>query len=458
MSRRVLITGLGPVTGLGAGIEPSWQNVMAGKPVIRRIQAFDPSGFDCQIASEVEGVKVTQHVPKSHRKAVKVMARDIELAVIAADLAARDAQLTTRGTATTADERPSYDPTRVGAHIGAGLIAADLNELTEALAQAANGSGQFDYHRWGEEGINHLSPLWLLKYLPNMLACHVTIVHDTQGPSNTITCGESSATLSIGESLRVIQRGAADLCFCGGVDSKLNPMAFMRQHFMGRLNASDNDRPESAVRPFCQTAGGTVVGEGGAIVILEARECFEKRQAELDTAAASGGQGPQAYAEILGFGASQCVNLAARNLLPDPQGKGVALAIRSALREASLDPSAIDLIIPFGAAIPECDASEAAAFRRVFGDQLASIPIVSVKALVGSCGAGGGGVDVCVGAATLMHGAIPPMVNCRQPLAGIAADHDSERAGPVNHVLVCSTGLGGQNAALVLGRPDGPRR
>ena len=136
------------------------------------------------------------------------MSRDIELAVIAAELACLDAGLVTHSNTNGSGNKPTYASTRMGAHIGAGLIAAELNELTAALSEATDSQGRFDYHQWGKEGLGHLTPLWLLKYLPNMLACHVTIIHDAQGPSNTITCGEASALLSIGESLRVIQRGS----------------------------------------------------------------------------------------------------------------------------------------------------------------------------------------------------------------------------------------------------------
>src|SRR5690606_15661492 len=115
------------------------------------------------------------------------------------------------------------------------LIAADLDELTMALNESRKEDGSFDIHHWGAEGMRNLTPLWLLKYLPNMLACHVTIIHDVRGPSNTITCAEASGGLSFGESLRVIQRGAADACFCGGAESKVNPMTFYRQVLTGRL-------------------------------------------------------------------------------------------------------------------------------------------------------------------------------------------------------------------------------
>ncbi len=442
MSRRVVITGLGPVSGLGMGVDANWQRVLAGEGAIGRVRAFDPSGFACQLCAEVEDFNVKDFVPKSYRKATKVMARDIGLAVAAADLAARDAGLVTRGNADNG-EATSYDPTRMGAHIGAGLIVAEIDELTAALAEATDDQGRFDYHKWGSEGQGHLTPLWLLKYLPNMLACHVTIIHDTQGPSNTITCGEASAMLSMGESMRVIQRGAADLCFCGGVESKINPTAFLRKHMTGQLNTDNNETPDKAVRPFCQTAAGGVIGEGGGIAILESLETYEARQARQP------GSG-RVYAEVLGFGASQSVNAAKRNLEPDPEGRSIASAIRAALREAQIDPSAIDLIIPFGAGVPAGDQAEAAALRTVFGDGLAKTPARSIKPLVGTCNAGAGGLDVFVAAKTLFEQTIPPAVNCEQPLDGVDAATAESRKAKLNHALVYSVGVGGQNAALVL--------
>ena len=448
MSRRVVISGLGPVSGVGLGIEPTWEAAQAGRSAIGPIKAFDPAAFPCRIAAEVADFKVSAFVPKSYRKAVKVMARDIELAVAAADLAARDALLTTRGTAGAEGAALSYPPERVGAHIGAGLIAAEINEITDALDKSRDGAGLFDIHKWGREGMNQLTPLWLLKYLPNMLACHVTIIHDARGPSNTITCSEASSGLSIGESLRVIQRGAADACFCGGAESPLNLMSLMRQHMTGRLNFHDNDHPRQALRPFCRSAAGTVVGEGGAIVILEARDSFLARRAQAPAGAAA----PRAYAEVAGFGASQTVHPESRNMLPDPQGRSIAAAIRAAMKEAGLGPDQIDLIVPFGSAIPACDQAEAAALRTVLGAHLARVPVVSFKPLVGNCAAGSGGLDVCLAARALLAQTVPATVNCAQPLEGLCAATAPAHPAALRHALVFSCGMGGQNAALILRR------
>lgn len=431
MARRVVITGLGPVSGLGIGIEPVWNGLREGRCSIATITSFDPSGFACTIAAEVRDFKVNSFVPKSYRKAVKVMARDIELAVAAADLAARDAKLNTKGTIAEGTQTPTtYPPQRVGAHIGAGLIACELNELTDALDKARQDadSTKFDIHKWGTDGMQQLTPLWLLKYLPNMLACHVTIIHDAQGPSNTITCAEASSGLSIGESLRVIQRGAADASFCGGTESKLNPMAFLRQVISNRLNTTSNHDPAHALRPFAPDAAGTVVGEGGAIIILEAEETFKARAATT---------GARAYAAIKGFGASQSVHPESRNFLPDPQGKGIALAVKNAIRDAGLTPDDIDLIIPCGCGIKASDASEMAAYRTVFGTRLDSIPIQSVKPLLGNCGAGTGGIDVAIAAKAVEQQQLP---------IGPA------KTTSIRNILTISVSLGGQNAALVVGK------
>jgi len=458
MSRRVVICGLGPVSGLGIGLEANWAKLCAGESAAAPIRAFDPAGFDCRIASEVEDYKIGDHVPKSYRKATKVMARDIELAVIAAEQAALDAGLKTPGTdpdaAKAGSLQPTYAPERVGCHIGAGLIAAELDELTSALVTATDtsgisgtsGGGGVDLHKWGREGMQSLTPLWLLKYLPNMLACHVTIIHDTRGPSNTITCGEASSGLSLGESMRVIQRGSADLCFCGGAESKLNPMAYLRQQLTGRLTTKGNDDPAAAVRPLDMEASGMILGEGGGIVLLEALDTFEQRA----NASRPTPHAPRAYAEVLGFCATQTVNPAKRNLEPNEDGRSIASAIRGALCEAKIEPGDIDFIVPFAAGIPAWDRAEAATYRGVFGDRAALIPMLSTKASVGNCGAGVGGIDIAVAAKTLHAQTLPRIINRAAPLPGVSsANATSDR---LEHALVVSVGFGGQNVAVVLRR------
>jgi len=431
MKPDVYITGVGPVCGLGLGIDEVWPKLLAGESAIAKVHAFDASAFGSSIASEVpEDFKIRNFVPKTYRKATKVMARDIEIAVAAADLAAKDAGL---DTAANSDGEPNYNPARVGCHIGAGLIAADTDELTLALAESQQDDGSFDIHHWGQEGMKNLTPLWLLKYLPNMLACHVTIVHDLQGPSNTITCAEASGGLSFGESLRVIQRGQADACFCGGAESNLNPMSFMRQVFTERLSKR-NDDPGGAVRPFDQTADGSVVGEGGGILILESAETYTKRG------------GNNAYARVLGFGASQSLNPGKRSQQPSANGRGPMLAIKNALRDAQLEPDTIDAIMPLGIGHPEWDAAEAAAIKEIFGDRAASIPVISTKASIGNCSAGAGALDLTLAAAALKAQKLPKIINRDQPIDGMTATEPAK----LEKLLVVTTGFGGQNTAIIL--------
>ena len=264
--RRVVVTGLSAVGPPGIGKGAVWDGLLSGQSYVGPIQAFDASSFDCSIGSEIKDFSCRDFVPKSYRKAVKVMARDIQLAVAAADTAVRDAGLKTKGIDGDGYE---IEPARLGCNIGAGLISCDLTEMAGAVQYAMDEQGRFSIEKWGEEGMTHLTPLWLLKYLPNMLACHVTIVHDAQGPSNTITCAEASSHLAVGEAFGTIARGAATACLCGGVESKINPMSLMRQTLFERLTTQSNDDPPAAVRPFDASASGTVVSEGGGVLVLE---------------------------------------------------------------------------------------------------------------------------------------------------------------------------------------------
>src|SRR5438067_10026506 len=179
--RRVVVTGVGIVSPLGIGAKAHWEALLSGQSGVRRITSYDPSGFASQIAGEVPAYKISDFVPKSYRKATKVMARDIELAVIAADDAFKDSGL--KSSAYT--ETPDFDGTRFGCNIGAGLISCELNELSSAFASAREDGNpnRLDLKKWGRDGMQQLTPHWLIKYLTNMLSCHVTNEFHLRGPS-----------------------------------------------------------------------------------------------------------------------------------------------------------------------------------------------------------------------------------------------------------------------------------
>jgi len=457
MARDVLITGIGTVAALGVGVQPLWEGLCAGRSALGPLKLLDPSGFASRLGGEVRGFAAKDYVPKGYRKAVKVMARDIELAVGAAKVAVDDAGIVTRSHADTPDRTPSYDASRMGCHIGAGLISAETLELAAAQATALGddagdaAAGGFSLRNWGtvttpgftpKGGMDNLPPLWMLKYLPNMLACHVTIIHGCEGPSNTITCAEASSLLSLGESRRVIERGDADLCFSGGAESKLSLMALMRAEFTGRLAATGDETDGGGiVRPFDPDAPGTLLAEGGGILILEAEDAARAR-------------GARVYARLSGFGAAQSATgyLPMGQATPEAESEALELAIAGALRDAGLSPHDIDAVSSHALGWPGHDAAELRALRTVFRDRLSDIELIATAPFVGDMGAGHGAVQVAAAALALFHQTLPARLNAGTPPAGVRAHAVASRAAALRHVLVVSTSIGGQNAAAVLSR------
>lgn len=429
--RRVAITGLGVVAPNACGPAAFWDKLIEGQSGIDRISAFDPTNFPCRIGGELRDFSARGYVPRDYRKAVKVMARDIEIAVAAADMAFRDSGIVTKGVdpaATTIDSR------RLGCNIGAGLICSDLNELGAAVNTAVI-DGKFDLKAWGSSGMTNLTPLWLLKYLPNMLSCHVTIIHGAEGPSNTITCGDASGHLAIGEAARLVARGGADVVIAGGAESKLNPMGMLRQQLLKRVCTTGNDSPTSACRPFDAGHGGAVVGEGGGLVILE----------EMSRAKA---RGARIYAEIAGFGAAcDPCGLDVMN----PTAGGLENAAAKAVAQAGIDASELGMILAHGTAVPGEDACECAAWKAALGEKAASIPAFALTGATGSLFAGAGAMEVAAAALALHNQVVPQTVNFASLADGCNLNL-SARQRPMNadYVITGSFGIGGQSGALVL--------
>ncbi|MFW6133011.1 MAG: beta-ketoacyl synthase N-terminal-like domain-containing protein, partial [Planctomycetota bacterium] len=331
------------------------------------------------------------------------------------------------------------EPERLGCNVGAGLICTDLDELGMAVNTAVV-DGKFDLKTWGEQGIENLTPLWLLKYLPNMLACHVTIIHGCEGPSNNITCGDASAHLSVGESAGWIARGEADVVIAGGAESKLNPMGVLRQSLLGRLRTGANDTPETACRPFDADAAGTVVGEGGGLLVLEDADRAERR-------------GVQPYAELAGFAAA-C----------DPEGIDVTrpnvgsldMAVRKALAAAGAGPDDVDAIICQGSGVPGEDRLEAEAWAAALGETARRAPAFALSGATGTLFAGTGGAALAAAAVAVRRGVVPPTVNFSRPGEGVMLNlSGAARRGELNCVVTGAYSIGGQSAACVLKRAEG---
>ncbi|MHC4110232.1 MAG: beta-ketoacyl-[acyl-carrier-protein] synthase family protein [Planctomycetota bacterium] len=435
-SSRVVITGLGAITPLGLTVSDMWEGLCAGKSGIGQISAFDPVGFSCKLAGDVPDYKIRDYLPKSRRKSVKLMSRDIELSIIAANEALTASGLVTKGID---PEKVNIDPRRVAINLGAGLISCDLVELSPAVAASVK-DGKFDIQKWGKEGLELVTPLWLLKYLPNMLACHIGIIHDIQGPSNTITCAEASAHLAIGEASQIIARGASDIALAGGAEAKINPIVMIRQCLLKRTISENENDPAAACRPFDADAGGSVFGEGAGMLVLENAENAEKRGAKI-------------YAEVAGLGASNNINPSYECLEPD--AKGTQIAIEKALADAQIGPQDLDLIIPHGIGKAGDDSAEATAIEAALGEAAVETPVWPTKSMLSNTGAASGAIDVIAAVCAMTAGRIPAAKNCDRKAEGCNLNIVKEATETnINYALCCSYTYGGQTAAVVLKKAD----
>ena len=431
-SARVVITGVGAVTPLGNTSAELWEGLCAGRCGIERIQAFEPSGFTCRIAGEVKNFKIRDYIPKALRKNTKLMSRDIELSIAAAKEAFVDAGIITKADG---EGQVNLDSQRTAIILGAGLISCDLVELAPAIAASVT-DGKFDIRKWGKDGLELVTPLWLLKYLPNMLACHIGIIHDIQGPSNTITCAEASGLLAISEARDIIARRDSDAALTGAAEAKVNPIVMIRQMLLERATSEYNDKPHQACRPFDADAKGSVFGEGAGLLVLESLETAKARGAKV-------------HAEIVGAGESNNLNAAYEHLEAD--GKGLQLAIEQALTEAQVKPEELDLVIPHGTSIAADDLAESKALESVLGDAVTDVPVLPTKSMVSNTGAASGTIDIIAAIHAMRDGKIPAGLNCDKKTDGCNLNIVTEAIEKdVRCVLCCSYTYGGQTAAIIL--------
>ncbi|AQQ70873.1 3-oxoacyl-[acyl-carrier-protein] synthase 2 [Limihaloglobus sulfuriphilus] len=433
-TRNVLITGLGAISPLGLSAEELWKGICEGVCGLKEITAFDASGFECRIAGEAPEFKVNKFVPKYHRKATKLMSRDIQLAVVAADDAVRSSGLITKAID---PDNVSIDPERFAINIGSGMISCDLPELAPAVA-ASLVDGKFNIKAWGEEGISKITPLWLLKYLPNMLACHVGIIHDIRGPGNNITLAEVSGLVSVIEAAQTIDRGDSDAALAGAAEAKINPVVLMRQQLLKRSFTGSCDPPETACRPFDKNARGSVFSEGGGIAVLEDSDTAASRNAKV-------------YAQIAGCGQSMSLNKKFECL--EPGGKGLEIAVTAALKDAGITAAEIDLVLPHGTGVAGDDAAEAAALSRVFGTEAQRVYFLPTKSMIGHCGAASGIIDIILACKAMENSYIPAAKNCEENISGLKIS-DKPIEKKINYALCCGYTFGGQTAAVVLKNPE----
>ncbi len=423
---RVVVTGVGVVAPNGIGRRQFSEAIFEGRSGVGFVESFDTSGLAIKIAGEVKNFNVLPYLG-DYRKNLKLMSRAAQFAVGAAAMAVEDSGL----------DAAKLDPARFGVCMGTGITPVDVNELVDPIKKSVGWDGAFDLVRFTTARAESIFPLWLLQHLPNMAAAHISILHHAMGPNNTIVTACAAGTQAVGEAFRLIRRGDADVMLAGGCDSRLDPQLFVAYNAMKAVSSSLRPPTEVSL-PFDAERDGFVLGEGAAVLVLESYRRAKRRKATI-------------YAEITGYGSSFDAFGITR---PEPEGKGAALSMSAALREARLDPSQVDYINAHGTSTKLNDLMETVAVKRVFGHRAASIPMSSQKSMIGHLIGASGAVEAAATALSLERGVVPPTINLATPDPDCDLDYvpNMSREMPVKTAISNSFGFGGQNASLVLTR------
>lgn len=426
-SRRVVITGIGVVAPLGNGsLAEFWNALASGQSGVGACEHVPGEKSPLKIAAEAKYFtgdianfgELEADKKKGIRKGLKVMCRETQMAIAAAEAALTDSGC-----------RTGLDPERAGVVLGSDYMLTVPIDYEGPITKCADG-GQFEYSRWGKEGLREMQPLWMLKYLPNMPASHIAILNDLRGPNNSLTMREASSLMAIGEAFRTIARGHADVMVAGATGTRVLPMQAI--HALQTEEVAADGDPATASRPFDANRRGMVCGEGAGMVVLEA----------LETATA---RGAKIYGEILGFGTSQ---VADRQL----RGDGTAAltnAMHAALHDAKTSPSDVGHLNSHGLATRVGDAAEAQAIAAVFGERAKSVPLVALKSSIGNLGAGGGAVELAGSLLAIQAGELPRVLNCDSPDAACAPVTKSG-VSPGRSFLATNVTPQGQAAAILV--------
>jgi 3-oxoacyl-[acyl-carrier-protein] synthase II len=437
--RRVVVTGLGVVCPLGLTTEALWTGLEQGASGVVPIESFSPAGLPLRHAAEARcfsgGIadfgELDGEKKKAVRKGLKVMCRESQMAVAAAQRALHDA----------GDALVRHAPERFGCVFGSDYMLTLPEDFTAGIAACRAADGGFDFQRWANDGMPLLNPLWLLKYLPNMPGSHIAIYNDLRGPSNSLTVREASGHLAVREAAVTIQRGMADIMVAGATGTRVHPMKTVHalQCEQVALDAAGGD-PTSWSRPFDAGRRGMVLGEGAAVLVLEELESARQRGARI-------------YAEVAGHAAACGV---ARGAIGRRRAV-LAQALGTALDRAGLTPDTLGHVHAQGLSTVTGDREEAGALGDVLGDASARIPAVAAKANFGNLGAGSGLVECVASLLALTRGTLFPLLNYESADADcpVRAARPGEPAGD-SFVSVAATPQGQAGAVAFRRWPSGP--
>ena len=427
MKRRVVVTGIGCVTPLGAEIETVWRRVLAGESGIGYISLFDASHFPTKISAEVRDWDISE--VGEDPKQWQYQGRHTHFAIGAAKKAMADSGI----------QDSKIDPTRFGIYTGSGEGQQDFHRFTRMMVAALDGD-ELDMAKFTKMGLEVLHPIAELEQEPNMPAAHLAGLVGAEGPNVNCLTACAASSQAIGEATEIIRRGEADVMLSGGTHTMIHPFGVTGFNLLTALSTC-NDDPKRSSRPFDRQRDGFVLGEGAGMIVLE----------EHDRAVA---RGAHIHGEILGYGSTAD---AFRITDTHPEGRGAISCIRMALENAGIEADAIDYINAHGTSTIVNDRVETLAVKKVFGPRAYKIPISSTKSMMGHLIAAAGATEVIFSLLAIRDNVAPPTINYETPDPDCDLDYVPNEARPVqcDTVLTNSFGFGGQNISLVLQRYSG---
>lgn len=399
--RRVVITGMGLVSAAGLTLEDLWTNCQMGKSSVRPCQSEGKLSSFLRYAAPADeftgdianfGV-LEDSFKKAIRKGLKLMSREIQIGVASAQRALHDAGVSA-GT---------LNPERTGVSFASDYIITTPDEVAAGMTSCTQ-DGKFDFSRWAQEGLPKMTPVWQLKFLPNMPASHICIFNQFRGPCNAITGREASIGMAVGEAVEVIRAGKSDVMLVGATGSRLHPFKLIHALFQGDVANADIS-PEAVSRPFDPGRCGMVLGEGAGALLLEDEEHALRRGARI-YAEVVGGTYRTRNSHYLNDGGYSPGNLPVPNI-----EESLVSSMTSLFKRLEITPGDIDSISAGSFSSRELDVAEARAIRRVFGDMADRVPVTSVKGNIGNPGAGGGAIDLILSVLALQNGVLCPILN-----------------------------------------------
>lgn len=406
--RRVVVTGIGGLSPLGGDCPTTWAALLAGTSGIGAVSRFDTAGFSVRIAGEVRGFAASDYFTDKEARHKDAF---ILYGVAAGIQAMADAGLAESG----------YNPERVGVAVGSGIGGLQLIEDTHTAYQ--------------KSGPRRISPFFIPATIINMIAGHLSIKYNFQGPNVSLVSACTTGAHNIGEGFRMVAYGDADVMLCGGSEASITPLG-LGSFASARALSTRNDSPAEASRPFDRDRDGFVLGEGAGVLVLEEYEHAKARGAAI-------------HAEVVGYGRSADAH---HITAPLEDGAGAALCMRNALADAQVNASEVGYINAHGTSTPLGDAAETRAIKTIFGDKPQGLAVSSTKSMTGHLLGAAGGIEAIFSVQALAHAAIPPTINLDNPDDDCDLDytpHTARDAAGLTYALCNSFGFGGTNASLL---------